>query len=476
MSSVERKQQILPNLFDVVIIGGGPGGYVAAIRASQLGGKVALVEKGKVGGTCLNTGCIPVNALLKSARAIYAFRRAEEFGIFAKDVRIDFETMKKKTSGIVNKLVLGVEYLLKANNVQVIKGKATITSRGTVEVANENGSKATVKAKKIIVATGAKCRKPLVAGASEKEIITTDDALQLKEIPKSLLIMGGNPEAMAFAAIFNALGTKVTVTEPTSHVLLSMDIEIAILLQRLLKKDGVDVFTNAEINKIETSQTEKTATITTEGKEKRVSVEKILSTDRMLNTGDLGLDKIGVTIQNGKVSVDDRMETNIHGIYAVGDVTGESTAHVAFAEGMIAAENAMGKESTIDRNAVPKCAYTITDVASVGLTEKQARERNNNVKIGRFPFSANGKALILGESEGLVKIVADEETGEILGVYIIGPNATEMIAEAVLAIKLEATIDDLADAIHVHPTLSETLKEAALDANDSPIHMPRRKG
>lgn len=457
-------------MFDVAVIGGGSDGYAAAIRVSQLGGRAVLIEKEKLGGICLNKGCIPTKALLESARIFFTIKRAAEFGIIVKEASIDFNAVMNRTNEVVERLVAGIRQLLDANNVRVVDGKASIMRQGIVEILKENGRKETVEARNVIVATGTDFHKIPIPGIAEDDIMTLDDILQLKEPPKRLLIIGGHPIWVELALIFSFLGTKVALIETESHILPLMDREIALRLQSILKRQGIDIFTNSKINRIETIPTGREAVIITQGKEQRLPVEAVISMDQMPDTGCLNLQGLSVMIRNGKILVNDKMETNVPTIYAVGDVTGSSLAYIALAEGIVAAENAMGFSSVMNYGTVPKCIFTIPEVSSVGLTEQEARERNIKVKIGRFPLGANGRALTLRDAEGLVKIVADEETGEILGIHMIGPRATDLIAIAVLGIKLEATIEDLAYTIQAHPTLSEAIKEAALDVKGKAIH------
>jgi len=449
---------------DVAIVGAGPAGYVAAIRAAQLGAEVVLIEKDEVGGVCLNRGCIHTKALLESTKVLSTIRKASDFGISIGKMSLDFQLMMEKTYAIVKRRVAGINYLMKANDIRTTKGTARIAGRNSLEILKENGGKETVEARALIIASGSEPMRPFPGG------MTTDEVFQLKAVPNSVLITGLGVIGVELAFMFNALGSTTTLIGESPSILPLEDQEIATHIHRMLEKRGITILTKARILKIDETESGEKALVSAEKEQREMIAEKVLFTDRAPKIKNLGLETIGVRVDNGRVVVDKEMKTNVPHVYAAGDVTGGWLAHVAFAEGVVAAENAMGLQSTIDYNIVPRCIFTNPEMASVGLTEEQAKARNYNIRIGRFPFLANGRASTLREHEGFVKIVAEDKSGEILGVHIIGPRATDLISEAALAIKLEATVEEIANTIHPHPTLSETLREAALDAARKPLH------
>ena len=449
---------------DVAIVGAGPAGYVAAIRAAQLGAEVVLIEKDEVGGVCLNRGCIPTKALLESTKTLSTIRKAADFGISVEKVSLDFPLMMERTYAIVKRLVAGLNYLMKTNNIRTMKGTAKITGRNSLEVVKENGSKESVEAKAIIIATGSEPTRPSLSG------MITDEALRLKAVPNSILITGLGVIGVELAFMFNALGSTTTLIGETAGILPTEDREISAQMHGMMEKRGVTILTKAKIAKIDETESGKKVAVVTEKEQRQIVTEEVLFTDRAPNIKNLGLETTGVRVDKGRIVVDNEMKTNVPDVYAAGDVTGGWLAHVAFAEGVVAAENAMGLRSTMDYNVIPRCTFTNPEVASVGLTEEQAKARGYSARLGRFPFLANGRALTLREHEGFVKIIADDKSGEILGVHIIGPRATDLISEAALAMKLEATVEEIANTIHPHPTLAETLREAALDAAGKPLH------
>jgi len=457
----------------IVIIGGGPGGYVAAIRAGQLGAQVTLIEKDTLGGTCLNRGCIPTKALLESANVLAEIRDAGVFGISAEKVSIDFSAVAKRKEAVVQQLVSGVNSLMKKNKIEVIKGTGTLIDSRTVGIL-ETGDQ--INADNIIIATGSKPTTVPIEGIDEPGVITSDEALAMEKFPKSIIIIGGGVIGLEFAQIMHRMGSKVTIVEMMPQVLPTEDTEIANMLMDILKKEGMEIFTDVSVTSISGSQQGREVVSFTTGdgnnKQERVAEKVLLAVGRSPNTDDLGGDKLGLNVDNGKLVVSERMETNIPGIYAIGDVIGGlMLAHVAMAEGKCAVENILGNDCQIDYQTVPRCVYTSPAVACVGLTEAKAKQDYGDIKIGRFPFRANGKALILNETEGTVKIIADAQYGQILGVHILGPQATELIAEAVLGMRMEVTFEDAASTIHAHPTLSEAMMEAFLDVSGSRIHL-----
>lgn len=461
--------------YDVVVIGGGPGGYVAAIRAAQLGGRVALVEAAELGGTCTNWGCIPTKALLRSVECLVEARRAREFGVNLGSVDFSLEAVVKRKDDVVTKLREGIRYLLDSHGVELIRGRGRLSGSNKVEVSRQDGVSIDIEGRSVILATGSKTRIIPIPGLSEVDVMTNEhEALSPKRIPESLLIIGGGPEGVEFATIYSNLGSRVVLVEMLSTLLPMEDEEMGVRLERMLTSRGVSVYTKSVVKEVSRKDGYIEATILTEGSESTVSVERVLlAAGHVPNLDDLGLDEVGVAYTKKGITVNERMETSVRGIYAVGDVVSVGLAHVASEQGVVAAENAMGLHSTYDSRVVPRCIYTIPEVAAVGLTTQQAREQKISYVAGRFPFSASGRALTLGESEGVVKILAEKESKKILGVHIIGPRASDLIPEAALAMKMGATLKDLARTMHPHPTLSEALKEAALDALGEAIHLAR---
>ncbi len=456
-------------------MGGGPAGYVAAIRASQLGGKVILIERDALGGTCLNRGCIPTKALLHSVEILESARGGKDYGISVGELTIDFAKMMSRKDAVVNTLVNGVQYLMRSNAIEVIKGTGKVISPTEVEV--DGGQQGVIKATRIVLAPGSIPSVVPIPGVDGSGVITSDGALRLSDIPQSLLVIGGGAIGVEFATIFAKLGTKVTIVEMLPQIIPTEDHELSMSLKRVLEKDEIKIFTSAQVSRIEDDpEGDKLISVATEeGKQKLTAELVLVAVGRKPNIDGLGLARVGIKTERGSITVNDRMETNIPGIYAAGDaIGGVQLAHVAFAEGEVAVENALGKDSVIDYRVVPRCIYTMPEVAAVGLTEGQAREEGLNLKVGRFPFTANPKALILGQPNGFVKVLSDAESGEIFGIHIFGPQATELISEAALAIRMEATVSEISSTIHAHPTLSEAVRETALDAEGVAVHMPRK--
>jgi len=456
---------------DLIIIGGGPAGYVAAIRARQLGARVALIEKVAMGGTCLNHGCIPVRALTRGTEFIDLPKKAKDYGVDYGDVSVDFSKMMSRKDTVVKTVVGGVELLMRANEIEVLKGMGKLLSSSEVEVLQEDGTTSQISAPRVIIATGAGLQKPDIPGA--ERIITTEEALKFTEVPRSLLIVGGGSVGFAFATIFSKLGTSVTVIERSSQILPGIDREIVSLLERELRKEKIPVLTDARIEEVRDGEDEDNSIVlSVDEEELTLTAQYVLAAEGWeANIEGLGLDTAGVKLGDGGIEVNSRMETGVNGIFMAGDVSGEPMlAHVAFAEGRVAAENALGKQSEIDYSVVPRCINTTPEIASVGLTEDEAVAQGYQIKIGRFPFAANGVATILAERSGTVKIISEEKYGQILGVHIIGPRATDLIAEVALAMKLDATPAEISSTIHTHPSLSEALMEAALDVTDTALH------
>jgi len=462
----------LLGMIDVAVIGAGPAGYVAAIRAAQLGATVSLIEKDEVGGVCLNRGCIPTKALLESTNLLSKIRRTEKHGISVGNVSTDIRSMIQRKNAIVRRIVASTRRLIESYDVEIIEGTATITGSREIRVATSSSVKK-IEASNIIIATGSE---PASLGAQleRTRIITSDEALAIEDLPGSLLIIGGGVIGVEFACIFNRLGTDVTLVEMMPQLLPGEEEEIALFLKYLLEEDGVDVLTDSRVTKIEEKNEEATVAVATSDGDRMVTVEEILmAIGRVPKTRGLGLNEIKLD-EDGRIIVDKRMETDIPRIYAIGDAVGRyMLAHVASAEAIVAAENVMGAAVEIDYNAVPRCVYASPEVASVGLTERQATGSGRQTTVGRFSFSNNSRALTLSEDRGGIKVVADAKSGEVLGVHMIGPKVSEMIHEAVFAMRLEATVNDIGDMIYAHPTLSEALKEAALDAAGRSIHKVR---
>lgn len=464
---------------DIIVIGGGPGGYVAAIRAAQLGKKVSIIEKGNLGGTCLNRGCIPTKALYRDAEILNTLKRIDDFGISIDNYSIDVEKLQGRKQGIIDQLVGGIEQLLKANNVEVIKGTASFKDKNTVSVMNTNGSRSEISAENIIIAAGSRPSLPPIEGADLEGIYTSEDILNFKQIPKSLAVIGGGVVGMELASIFNALGTKVTVIEFMPNILMQLDSDIVKRLTPALKKKGLDINTSAKVTKIE--KTEIGFSVSYAGKkgEMKTEAEKVLiSTGRVPVVEGLNLESVGVEFGRKGINVDSNYATSVKGIYAIGDVNGEAMlAHAASHQGIEVAELISGVKNKIDRSPVPGCIFVFPEVASVGITEDEAKTKGISYKTSKFMFGANGKAMTLGEGEGFVKVIttdiASDSSGNerILGVHIMGPHASDLIHEGALAIANNLTVDDIKHTIHAHPTLSEAFFEAAMGIKKEAIHM-----
>jgi len=463
------------NEIDVAIIGGGPGGYVAAIKAAHLGLKAILVEKDKLGGVCLNRGCIPTKALVSTAELLNNLQRAGEFGIQVKDYSIDFPAIMKRKDLIAHRLSSGVEQLMKANQVRLVRGEGQIIEPGKVEITDTAGKKEVIKTKNIIIATGSKVMRLPIPGIDSEGVITSDEALSLSELPSRMLIIGGGVVGIEFAGIFKVLGVEVTVVEMLPRILLPIDEEISRRLTQLLKRKGIEILTDCKVKEIKKNNGNLEVLISTNNGEKKLETEKVLlAAGRVPELGNIDVQGLGIELDKRAIKVDEKMRTNIPGIYAVGDVVGKiMLAHVASREGIVAVENISGKEVLMDYKVVPNCVFSMPEVASVGLTEEEAREENNNIKISKFPFMANGKALGMGEIEGMVKIIADADTSELLGFHILGAHASDLIAEGTLALSMEATAFEIVNTIHAHPTLAEAIAEAAEGILGKPIHLAR---
>jgi dihydrolipoamide dehydrogenase len=464
---------------DLLVIGAGPGGYVAAIRAAQLGMRTAVVERDVVGGVCLNRGCIPTKAMLRSADLFSTLQHSGDYGILADNVRLDYEAVVRRRDKVVKQLTGGVGSLLQSNNVTVIKGSATLEGRA-VAVTAADGQQQTVTAKNILLATGSVPATPPIPGANGQRVIDSDGALLLDHVPASVLVIGGGAVGSEWANIFHSFGATVTLVEMLPTLLPVEDEDMGKMLARSFNRRGIIVHTGAKLLEIlDGDDGQKVGVIEQkDGQQTRVAAEYVMiGIGRKPNTAGLGLEAAGVaTDRRGFVDVDDHLRTNVPGILAIGDLTGKQLlAHLASHQGVVAVENLAGHDKVMDYRVVPSCTFTHPEVATVGLSEAAAREAGYDVRVGTFPFQASGRAMTYGETEGMVKVVSEAKYGELLGVHIIGANASDLIHEAALGIRLEATLDDLVDTIHAHPTLAESVHEASLAACGSPIHLPPRR-
>lgn len=459
----------------IAIIGGGPGGYVAAIRAAQLNAEVALVEKDKVGGTCLNKGCIPTKVLLHASKEFAAAKNFESYGIKIKGAELDWAGIQKRKAEIVDKQVKGIEGLLVNNKVVKIKGEGSFISKNQLKVKDGDGSETRVDFDYAIIATGSKPFIIPIPGVDLPGVITSDEALNLTEVPRSMVIIGGGVIGCEFADVFSALGCKVTIIEMLPNIIANMDRDIVSTLRDKFYNTGVEVYTDTKVVSI--TKAEEGLFVNTEsgGSNRSIAADKVLlAIGRRPVIDNLALENAGILTQRGAVAVNKNMQTNVPNIYAIGDaIGGVMLAHAASSEGIAAVESIMNMKPNIDFNTIPYCVYTKPELAGVGLTEDQARQKGYDVRVGLFPMSINGKAMIEDEQEGLVKYVTDGATGEVLGLHISGPSATELIVEGALALRLEATIDEITSTIHAHPTVGEALHEAAHGVDGKAIHRPK---
>lgn len=460
--------------FDVLVIGGGPGGYTAAIRASQLGMKAAIVERDRLGGVCLNWGCVPTKALLKNAEILQTLRSSEEWGISCENLRVDFGKVIKRSRGIADRVSKGVEYLMKKNAIDYHPGVATLTGNGGVEVRAGRDTSAALRAQHIILATGARPRSIPHVTIDREHIITSTEAMSLSALPSSMIIIGAGPIGVEFAYFYNALGTKVTLIEMMSGILPLEDRELTKLLETSLRRQGIEIMTGTKVERVQTDAHGVTASVTTsDGESPRNADLALVAIGVQGNIENLGLERLGLGVGQGLIKVDKEYKTNIPGLYAIGDVIGPPwLAHVASAEGIHCVEGIAGMDpEPLDYSSVPGCTYCKPQLASVGLTEERAKNKGHEVKVGRFPFKPLGKAVAIGETEGMVKLVFDAKYGELLGAHILGSDATELIAELVVAKRLETTAKDISRAVHAHPTLSEAVMEAAAAAYGEAINI-----
>ena len=449
------------NQFEVAVVGGGPGGYVAAIASAQLGMKTVLIEKDSLGGTCLNRGCIPTKSLLHSAETYTSVKEAAELGVFAENITFDYEKVWERKNTVVNRLTKGIESLVRGNKVTLVKGTGVFKDKNTIEVQGESAQ--TITFDKAIIATGSIPAKIPIPGTELSGVMNSDGFLNMNKLPKSAVIIGGGVIGVEFATILNSFGVDVSIVEMMPEILSGIDGETAAFMRNLLSKKGVRFHLNARVSEIK-KEKELVVSYTQEGGEKQEQGEiVILSAGRRPMTEGLGLEALGVRIERGFVCVDDYCRTNIPNIYAIGDVNGKvMLAHAASHQAMVAANNCLGENlKKADFSLVPSCVYTSPEIASVGLTEEKAREKGYHIKVGKFDAVGNGKSLVVGDTNGFVKIVSEEETGEVLGMQLLCNRATDMVGEGLIAIKLESTVEEIASAIHPHPTINEMIMEAA---------------
>ena len=460
--------------YDVIVIGSGPGGYVAAIRASQLGFKTAIVEREALGGICLNWGCIPTKALLKSAQVFEYLNHAEEYGIKVQGGEADFDAIVKRSRGVADGMSKGIQFLMKKNKIDVIMGTAKIKKGGKVDIKAADGSTKEYTAKHTILATGARSRELPNLPQDGKKIIGYRQAMSLPKQPKSMVVVGSGAIGVEFAYFYNAIGTKVTIVEFMDRIVPVEDEEVSKQLEKSLKKQGIDVLTKSEVQSVDTSGELSKVNIKTSKGTEVIEAEIVLSAVGIApNIENIGLEEVGVKVEKGRVVVDDFYKTNVEGVYAIGDIVkGQALAHVASAEAITCIEKIKGMHvEPINYANIPGCTYCSPEIASVGLTEKAAREAGHEIKVGKFPFSASGKASAAGAKDGFVKVIFDAKYGEFLGAHMIGANVTEMIAEVVVARKLETTGHEIIKSVHPHPTMSEAIMEAAADAYGEVIHL-----
>ena len=461
--------------YDILIIGSGPGGYVAAIRASQLGKKVAVVERENLGGICLNWGCIPTKALLKSAQVFEYVSHAADYGVkIGGSATADFEAMVKRSRGVAEGMSKGIQFLFKKNKVDVIEGTGKLLKGKKVEVTDNAGKKSVYEANAIILATGARSKQLPNLQQDGKKIIGYRQALAMPKQPKSIIVVGSGAIGTELAYFYNSIGTEVTLVEFLPNIVPLEDEEVSKQLERSLKKAGIKILTNSSVESVDTKGKLCKAKIKTAKGEETKEAEIVLSAVGVTpNVENIGLEEAGVKLDKGKVAVDEYYKTNVDGVYAIGDIIpGPALAHVASAEGIICVEKIAGHDpKPLDYNNIPGCTYTSPEVASVGLTEKAAKEKGYDIKIGKFPYTASGKASAAGAKDGFVKLIFDKKYGELLGAHMIGMNVTEMIAELVVAKTLETTELEIIKSVHPHPTMSEAIMEAAAAANGEVIHI-----
>ncbi|GAB3658309.1 dihydrolipoyl dehydrogenase [Echinicola sediminis] len=460
--------------FDVIVVGSGPGGYVAAIRASQLGLKTAVVEAAELGGICLNWGCIPTKALLKSAQVFEYINHAKDYGISVKDPKADFDGIVKRSRGVADGMSKGIQFLFKKNKIEQLLGWGKVKPGKKVEVEDKDGNKTTYSADHIIIATGARSRELPAVKIDGKKVIGYRKAMTLEKQPKKMVVVGSGAIGVEFAYFYAALGTEVTIVEFMDRIVPNEDAEVSKALEKLYKKAGMKIMTSTEVTAVDTKGDGCKVTVKSKKGEETLDCDIVLSAVGVVaNVENCGLEDVGIVVDRGRVKVDEFYKTNMPGYYAIGDVIpGPALAHVASAEGIICVEKIAGHSpEPLDYNNIPGCTYCSPEIASVGYTEEKAKEAGYEVKVGKFPFSASGKASAAGAKDGFIKLVFDAKYGELLGGHMIGANVTEMIAEIVAIRKLETTGHELIKTVHPHPTMSEAIMEAAAAAYDEVIHL-----
>ncbi|MDO5104794.1 dihydrolipoyl dehydrogenase [Capnocytophaga sp.] len=460
--------------YDIIVLGSGPGGYVTAIRASQLGFKTAVIEKENLGGVCLNWGCIPTKALLKSAQVFEYLKHASDYGLSVKEFDKDFAKVVKRSRDVADSMSKGVQFLMKKNKIDVIEGYGKVKPGKKVEVKDKDGKTTEYSADHIIIATGARSRELPALPQDGKKIIGYRQALTLPEQPKKMIVVGSGAIGIEFAYFYNSMGTEVTIVEFMPNIVPVEDEDVSKQLERSFKKNGIKIMTSSEVTKVDTSGNGVKAYVKTAKGEEVLEADVLLSAVGIkTNIENIGLEEVGIATDRDKILVDKFYQTNVPGYYAIGDVTpGQALAHVASAEGILCVEKIKGLHvEPLDYGNIPGCTYCTPEIASVGLTEKQAREKGYDIKVGKFPFSASGKAKAGGNSDGFVKVIFDAKYGEWLGCHMIGAGVTDMIAEAVVARKLETTGHEVLKAVHPHPTMSEAVMEAVAAAYDEVIHI-----
>ncbi len=459
---------------EIAVLGAGPGGYVAALRAAQLGAKVTVIEEGSLGGVCLNVGCIPTKALLRSAEVFRTMQHAKDYGLrLAGTVEADWPAILKRKKRVVKRLVGGVGVLLRKAEVQVLNGRGRLVGPNALEVTTPDGPQR-LEAQHIIVATGSRPIQLPLPGMDLPGVIDSTGALALEELPERLLIIGGGVIGVEFADIFGAFGAQVTIVEMLDRLIPLMDPELGQTLERSFGRRRMKLHLSSRVTRLDAIENGLQATLAIDEGEITVQADRVLvAVGRRPNVEDLGLERAGVHVEKTGIPVNEQMQTNVPGVYAIGDVTGGlQLAHVASLGGEVAVEDALGHSSALDLKTVPSCVYTDPEIASVGLTEKQAQQAGHEVQVGRFPLIANGKALTYGESTGFIKVISEARFGEVLGLHIAAPHASDLIHEGGLAMALEATLDEIAMTVHGHPTLGEAVREAALAAKGAAIHLP----
>lgn len=463
--------------YDVVVLGAGPGGYVSAIRAAQLGAKTAIIEKNKVGGTCLNVGCIPTKALMKNVEILHYIDAGKKRGIKINgELQLDYAKAVKAKDKAVKQLVNGVAGLLASNEITLYQGTGTVKDGNKIEIATENGDLETIEYGKLILATGSSPKMPPIPGADLEGVMTSEGLLSVTEVPEKLVIIGAGVIGCEFATVFNAYGSQITMVEMMDKPVAVLDDDVAVYMEGTLTQLGIDLKLGKQVKSIARAE-DGSLDVTfadKDGNEETVNGNKVLiSIGRGPNID--GLSELNLETERGYITVNDKLETSAKDVYAIGDVTGKKLlAHVASEMGVVAAENAMGADKKMELSIIPSCIYTIPEVGSVGLSEKEAKAAGYDVAVGKFPLVACGKAVATGDTEGMFKIVADKKTRKVLGAHLIGKSATELVAEMAAYMKMNATIDDVVDTIHAHPTISESVAEAARDIDHCTIHMPKK--